>query len=261
MTSTLTRVSISIALLLLSLGAFYYFYMPITEFQNISSIQGNNFISTPELRNVISSLDLDAKRFLQINPKHIEHFLEKRPLVKDVKIRSTVFPKRFFSMYITEEVPWAIYKGQIINNKGQVVVQSRTQAKIFNSPSVEKIYHDFYSQSIDSDLISIWSAYPLYDKDFELINKTSQKLSQDLKMLNLNQEEGKNLRIKKIDINREKNIFLITDDFEIKLGVFDKKIYERAKKFSLVVNKIESLNEKLAYVDLSLDSQEVILGK
>jgi|GEM_PF-4914245 len=258
MSSSNTLKQIAFIFLFLIFGSLAFLGLTNSSLRVISIMQimGLKDIEKKEFLDIVSRLNWDKKPFYLINAQQLNNLLEKQPLIRSATVRPILFPKKQIKILIQEEVPWAYYRKQIINKEGIVIINSRAEAKLFNAPSVEKLYADFENR--ESGLIEIKTYNSLAKKDFNKLKTISDHVNLDLKLI------GAEERVTGIRIDSENNLFIQSQNYELKAGIFDKKVMERIQKLDLVAKKIREIEKsgtKLAYVDLSLGAKEVIVGK
>jgi len=244
--------------LFLIVGTLTYFGVTssATRVVSIMKVVGLKNIEKNEFLDIVSRLNWDKKNFYKINPQDLINQLEKQPLIKSATVRPVLFPKKQIKVLIQEEAPWGMYRNQIINKEGEIIIKSQAEAKLFNAPSVEKIYNDFQKQ--ESVLIELKSDKTLTKKDFNRLKPITDHVNLDLKLISPDE------RVTGIIIDSDNNLFIQSQNYEFKAGVFDKKVMDRIQKIDLVAKKIREIEKsgtKLAYVDLSLGADEVIVGK
>jgi len=258
MSSGNTLKQIAFIFLFLIFGSLAYLGFTNSSLRVISIMQvmGLHNIDKKEFLDIVSRLNWDKKAFYLINAQHLHNLLEKQPLIRSATVRPTLFPKKQIKILIQEEVPWAYYRNQIINKEGEVIIKSRTEAKLYNAPSIEKLYLDFENQ--ESRLIELKTYNLVSKKDFNKLKAISDHVNLDLKLISPDE------RVTSIRIDSDNNLFVQSQNYEFKAGIFDKKVMERIQKLDLVAKKIREIERsgtKLAYVDLSLGAKEVIVGK
>lgn len=235
---------------------FYTLNSKNKNFLNRLEIAGLDRVSSEELMGIVGRLGFENKEFFKTNPQQIAKLLEKQPLIKSAKVRSVIFPKTKYRIIVTEEKPWAIYRRQVINNEGHIIINSRTDAKLFESSSIDQLYEDYTRKQ--SDLITIASYDLLEKKDFNFIKQITDHINLDLKLVSALET------VVGVILDSENNLIIQSQNYEFKAGLFDKKIMDRVKKLDLIASKIKELEKngsKIAYVDLSLGVDEVIVGK
>lgn len=241
-------------MLAISGASLYSFRLPLKDFSQRAQILGNDLVSSPEIIGSIDTLNLDGKFFHQINSRQIKNNLKSRPLIKDVKVRAKLFPKPSYLISIQEEKPWAIYRGQIFNDSAKMIIGSRASGKMFSSQAVEDLY---LSVENASSLLSISSYGILEQEQIETIKKISDEVEQNLALIDANE------KLNGIVIDYEDNLTLSSQNLDFKLGALNEKTLERAQRLDHLVSKIKEieLSQDVAYVDLSLSTDEVIIGR
>jgi cell division septal protein FtsQ len=258
MSSSNTLKQISFIFLFLIFGFLSYLGFTSQNLRIISimNVIGLRNIEKAEFIDIVSRLKWDKKDFYLINAQDLVNLLEKQPLIQSATVRPILFPKKQIKILIQEEVPWAIYGQEILNKEGETIIKSQAEAKLFNSPSIEKIYLDIEKK--ESGLLELKSYNKLTKKDFNKLKRISDHVNLDLKLI------GPEERVIGINIDSDNNLFIQSQNYEFKAGFFDKKVMDRIKKLDLVAKKIREIEKsgtQLAYVDLSLGVDEVIVGK
>lgn len=253
------NIIISIILLLLSAGIIYYLLQPIKLSHEFHGLQR---ISPTEIESKLAPLGLDGKSILQINPLQITSILEKSPLIKQAKIKTQLFPKTKLAIFIEENQPWAIYRDQVLGDQAQTLIASRLEAVASQSEAVNKIYDDFYRSK--TDLVELVSTRALNDEELQLLKRSHDLINDNLDLIASNVINGSELgHIRMIRVNRVNNVFFYSDQLKFITGMMDEALFERVKRLETIVPKMVKLSssEELSYVDLSLDTNEVLLGK
>jgi cell division septal protein FtsQ len=258
MSSNNTLKQIAFVFLFLGLSALTYLGLisPCKQIISIIQVMGLHSISKKEFLDLVSRMQWDGKAFYLINSQSLVNLLEKQPLIRSATVRPVLFPKKQIKILIQEEIPWAYYRKQIINKQGEIIISSRAEAKLYNSPSVEKIYAEHDEK--ESDLIELKSYNILTKKDFNFIKTITDHVNLDLKMISPDE------KIIGVVIDSDNNLMIQSQNYEFKAGIFDKKVMERIKKIDLIAKKIRDIEKsgtQLAYIDLSLGADEVIVGK
>ncbi len=231
-------------ILVLALGVFiiYELNQPIKNVRAIIQLHGNQKLSKNEVLEEIDKLELDGKSFLEINPLKIRSKLKRHPLIEDIKIRRFLYPKPTVKAYLTEALAWGSYEDQIINSHGYVIARMNDKALSW------KIKKHFIE--VKGDLVKIKSYLLLNQDKLILLRNIAKSI-----------EEATGETVKSIYGNRDENFSINTFDHKYKLGLLNNQIEDRVKRIELIVDKIAILNEELDYVDLSLATPEIILGK
>lgn len=216
---------------------------PITTLNQISTIYGLNLISEKEIRESLESTNQDHRKFIEINPQALRRYLEKRPLVKKVKIRSLLYPHKHFNIYIQEYEPWAIYEKKIIDQEAKILAQ----APDISSECLMKLYEE--NQKPGGNLIHV-QAKKLNPKIIPKIKYIADAIAMHLAPDN---------QILQIHLDSSQNLILESKKFNLIFGKWNDNIDKKLKKFALIKSKIQEFN--LEYIDLTLTNSDVVLGK
>ena len=246
---------LAILVLLLSPAALIYTTVrePISNIKSKIKVLGLKQISKPEISKLIDDLKLENKSFYQINPQLIARHLNEFPLVHQVKVRGFLFPSPKYKIYIWEEQPWAIYQGTLYNQDANALVSP--SSKFFKEPSIALIYEEFAKQSLLAP-ISIESRQALDHKALLNIKKLAQQASSSLNLI------GRD-KIKMISLDLENNLDIQFHKLRLSLGPINKDIEHKLAKLDSVLIPLQKLSkqEVIEYIDVSLDTDDVILGK
>lgn len=245
-----TLKTILLTLFFLSFSGLFFYLTIKDKFNFVDRLEfyGLERIPKAEIKEAILDLQLKEKNFWQINPKKISQYLSKRPLVKDLKIRTNILPKAHYKIYFLEESVWALYRNSILNQNAEVIINSDAAAKLYESQAVEELYQN-------TNLIKI-SSYSILSKDqLKEIQEASQMISRYLSIIN-------NLdSIHTIYIDSESNLTIESKNYKFILGSLDEKLLERVSKIEQVSYTAKKLKDQLDYIDLSLSTNEVIIGR
>ncbi|MDD9898514.1 MAG: FtsQ-type POTRA domain-containing protein [Candidatus Melainabacteria bacterium] len=249
----------TILFLLLSAGIIYLLIKPV-ELEH--EIIGLKRISVAEIESQIASLGLENKSILEINPQKISSLLEKSPLIKVAKVKTTLVPQLKLAIHIEEAKPWALYRDQLLGDQAQTLIESKMQAASFNSEAITKIYDDFYQSQ--TDLVELMSTRALDAGELKALKDSHDLINDNLNLIASNISNGNELgHIRLIRVNRINNVFFYSNKLKFIAGMMEPELFERVRRLETVVPKMIELSktEELAYVDLSLDTDEVLLGK
>ncbi len=241
-----------IMMLAISAASLYSFKLPVKDFADSLNIAGNNLISRTEILTALENLDVADKDFYELNARDIKNSLIKRPLVKNVKVRARLFNRPHYTIKIDEEKPWAIYRGQVFSDEAKVIVASLANAKLFSSEAAEKLFAES-----DQGLIKISSYGILEQKQIEMIRDLSQIIKTNLALIHPKQ------RLEKINIDHENNLTISSAKLDFKLGSLNNNTLAKAKRLKHLLSKVKEIgaDEKRAYIDLSMNTDEVIIGQ
>lgn len=242
-----------LALALLAAASFFVYivYPKISDYNSLTSFYGLDRLSEKEAFLELGELEMDGKAFWEINPLELSRLIAlQNPLVQDVKFRRYIFPTKQVKVYITEKEPWASYNHKIVENSGEIMADMEWKiAKNLNPVTRKNL------QTIKEDLVKIYSYSLLKSNDLISIRYLVKLI-----------EEAVSDKIIKINSDREHNLTMYTDSYKIKIGPMNKNTIEKVKRINLIAAQIHKLTEEseenpLDYIDLSLSTQEVILGQ
>ncbi len=260
------KILLAIFLILGSALVVWQLTLKIPNFTDIVEFYGLERITAAELKSSLARLDLDNKSLLEINSRRVSSYLMKLPLIEGVKTKALIFPRRCFKIYIQEAQPWAFYRGQILDRNLKVLLQSRAKARLYQSPALDALYANFYNAK-NSDLVNLVSYDALTADEIKTIKAINDIIENDLEIINYQKtKKGKDPELEIINIikvDREDNVTFITNNLKFFIGRLNPAILTRAKRLDAVIPKIIEMGSEKAieYVDLSLTTDEVILGK
>lgn len=235
----------------------------IADFDNILEVHSSGLVSEAEIRNRIGTLKLKNKSMLEINAQLISSKLKELPLIKEARVRVLLLPKKVYKIYITEASPWAVYKGQILDDRTNVLVKSREQGYSYHSKAINKLYSDFYNNR-NSILIKIESLPELDHKTLVLIKELNDLIVNNLSFINLDQSKKlPSIKTDLIKIDEDNNLTIRAANLKIIAGIINNQIKNRIKRLDSIISKVIELGaaKEIEYIDLSLKTNEVILGK
>lgn len=235
-------------------GLFFYFFTKDKfNFIDRAEFYGLKLISKTELVQAIGGLELKESSFWKVNPRKISKYLSKRPLIKNIKIRTKILPRPHYEIFVLEESPWAIYRTGIYNQDAKLIVDSQAEAKLYQSQAVTDLYTGVAKKT--TKLLSI-SSYTLLEEDkLKTIKYVVQLIKQYLLVINPSDH------IVSVHIDSEGNLNLKSNKYKILLGSLDDELLKRAAKIEQISYKASKMKDELAYIDLSMSTDEVILGK
>ncbi len=240
--------------------------LKIPNFTDTVEFYGLERITAAELKNSLARLELDNKSLLEINSKRISNYLMKLPLIEEAKTKALLLPRKGFKIYIKEAQPWAFYRGQILDRNLKVLLESRAKARLYQSPALDTLYANFYNAK-NNDLVNLVSYDALTADEIKTIKAINDIIENDLEIINYQKTKKKKdaelEMINTIKVDGEDNVTFATNNLKFFIGRLNPAILTRAKRLDAVIPKIIEMGSEKAieYVDLSLTTDEVILGK
>lgn len=247
---------ILITLFFLAFTALFFYLTIKDKFDFVDRVEfiGLKNISLNEMTQAINELELNNKNFWQINTLKSSKYLTKRPIIKNVIIRTYIIPRAHYKVHILEQNPWALYRNSVYDDNLKIIIDSDASAKLYNSEAVEKIYNDFSNKK--AGLINIQSYSILSKIELEIIRKIHRIIERFLPVI----DKMDYATIAEVD--SENNLIIHSKKYKFYLGcITDEDIIIRAMKLDDIVYQASKLKDKLSYIDLSLSTDEVILGQ
>lgn len=247
--------TILIALFFLAFTGLFFYSFTKDKFNFIDRVEffGLKQISKAELVQAINGLELKESSFWGINPRKISAYLSKRPLIKNIKIRTKILARPHYEIFVLEEKPWAIYRTGIYNRSAKLIVDSSAEAKLYQSQAVTTLYDDVAKKK--TRLLSIFSYTLLEKESLIIIRDVTQLVEKYLSVINLTDH------IVSAQIDSESNLNLKSKHYKFMLGSLDAELLKRAARMEDISYKASKMKDELAYIDLSMGTDEVILGK
>lgn len=243
---------ISLALLVAGSLFIYDLYQRVPNYNQLTRVYGIENLSEKEVLIELSKLELNDKALWEINPQDInEKVVVNNPLVNRIRYRRYLYPQKHIKAYVTENHPWASYGHKIIGDSGKLMADLHWEAARKLNPITRSNL-----QNIQKSLVKISSYSFIKPKNMIAIKSIVDVI-----------EEAIGDRIIRINADSENNYSMYTDSYKIKIGPINKKTLNKVKRIRLIAPQIQKLKENsqadgvLDYVDLSLSTQEVILGQ
>lgn len=238
----------TISFLVLLTSSFYVFHelsQPIANYETITWVYGLETLKREDIIARVIKEKLDGKSILMVNPVRISNKLKRHPLIASAKVKRFIIPESKIKIYIKENKFWARYGNLILDENAKPVVNCKrsncnahTQAQL---------------QAAIAPLITIESSQVLDSKDLSTVLKLCKLI-----------ESSTKLKVTQIKADREKNCTIYTNHYYFKIGLLDSKALKRTERVTLVLDQLRSIDKNktdLEYIDLSLASSEVILGR
>lgn len=255
---------ISAALLLIALFIFYLFTKPISDPLKHTEILGLKKIPLSDIRQALNNDEYKNQSLLSLKRSWIKEELKKNPLVQDVKVQGILLPSSKIRILIKEIPILAV----LDLGKERIIFDTKgTSYKI--SPEkfsyLEKIFKNENAEIEDwgqsPDVIpKIYAKSSFYTKEnLHNLNAIIQHIEHAISSIGFHE------KIHTIYCGPSENLRLTGNHFEYKIGKLNNRSLARVKRLDMALIKIEELLTKdkidLKYIDLSLSTKEIILGK
>ncbi len=234
-----------LVLLSSSIYTFHELSKPIKNYDSITWVYG---LETLKREDIICKLDkekLNGKPILLANPVRISTRLKRHPLIAEAKVKRFIVPQRKIKIYIKETKLWAKYGSILLDQNAKSVVNlnrtclsGRTQRQL---------------RAAISPLIIIESSVALKDHELIILRKLCKTI-----------ESSTKLKVTNIKGDKERNFIIYTNHYNFKVGLLDRSVLKRIERVTLVLDQLRSIDKNhtdLEYIDLSLSSSQVILGR
>lgn len=233
---------LQLALLGAAIFLIYDLFKPMSNILKDTDVFGTHELTVEEVFKELDNLDLNNKSFLEINPIKVTEKLIEHPLIDDAKIRRYLYPSHRMKVYVEEALPWALYGSKIVDRRGIVLADLNDMTLDWQ---IKKHFVDMKSR-----LIPIKSSPSLDAKNLNMLRELSLII-----------EDATESNVTKIVGDREENFCIVTEAQEFKIGLLGEEVRKRVKRVTLIADQLIGMKETLSYVDLSLSTPEIILGK
>ena len=198
------------------------------------------------INNKIIPLNILYNSLRELRIKHIPIFLmpvtpiknelEKIPAVKEVYVRRYGFPARI-QIIIRERVPVAVIKTEL--NKIPVAFVTEDNKMVTNK--------NFMHLAESDSTLRILVKNPEFRKDWtvERVNYID-KIAKSV-------ETYSGEKVLYVDMRNPNDVYIKIKTTNIRLGVLDSSVFERIKRIHDILPKLNNVNEKIKFVDLSWD--------
>ncbi len=234
-----------LVLLTTSFFVFHELSQPIADYDQITWVHGLEILKREDILCKLHKEKLNGKPILMVNPVRISNRLRHNPLIARAKVKRYLYPQRKIKIYINETKFWATYNNKLLDRDAKSVVnlaRSRFSSRI--QSMLEKI---------QAESVRISSHKPLKDSELSTLLKLCVLIENTTK-----------LKVKTITGDAENNYTIHTNLYKFKVGLLDSKVLKRTERVTLVLDQLRAIDKNktdLDYIDLSLSSSEVILGK
>ncbi len=238
----------SISFLVLLSSSIYTFHelsKPVKNYDAITWVYGLETLKREDIVCKLYKEKLDGKPILLANPVRISNRLERHPLIAEAKVKRFIVPHHKIKIYIKETKLWAKYGSILLDQNAKSVVNLNRVN--FNSRTQSQL------RTAIAPLVIIESSTTLKDKDLVILRKLCKTI-----------ETSTKLKVTNIKGDREKNFVIYTNHYNFKIGLLDHTVVKRIQRVTLVLDQLRSIDKNhtdLEYIDLSLSSSQVILGR
>jgi hypothetical protein len=285
---------VSAALLLIAIFIFYLFTKPISDPLKHTEIIGLKKIPLSDIRQALNNDEYKNQSLLSLKRSWIKEELKKNPLVQDVKVQGILLPFTKIRILIKEIPILAVldlgkervifdtkgtsykispekfsYLEKIFKNDGTAHKRTSSRLRRTNDRNVLQVHEDHEDdenaeigvreQSPDT-IPKIYAKSSFYTKEnLHNLNAIIQHIEKAISSIGFDE------KIHTIYCGPSENLRLTGNHFEYKIGKLSNRSLARVKRLDLALIKIEELLTKdkidLKYIDLSLSTKEIILGK
>jgi len=247
-----SKTLISIGLLLVSIFVFYLLTRPINKPLEHTEIIGLKRIPLSHVRTALNTEEYDNQSLLNLKRSWIKEELMKNPLVESVKVQGLLLPVPKIRILIKEIPILAVLELEkermIFDTKGRSYKIPLTKftyiEEIFGIDAVPKIYAS--SQFFTKENLTNLSAV------IRQIERAINRIGYPERIICIYFSANGNLKLK-------------GTYFNYKIGELNKRTLSRVKRLDMAITKIQELLTQdkidLKYIDLSLQTKEIILGK
>lgn len=246
----LKKALLFLVLLSLSASAFMYLAEPLKSLQESIEIYNNDLVCEEEIMQLITEEHADAQSFIKYNPLSFSKKLEEHPLIHASAVRTNIFPRKHYSVFIEEEKLWAFYRNRFYNSELKMVLDfNELDDSYDNYHSIYELYDSIAKRNI----IEISDNDDLNKKDFKILKNLITKVNERLAMISQS-------KITKAEI-LDSELSLKNQDIKIIFGNFRKKLDTKLEKLENILEPIQDYISQIEYLDLSLNTNEAIIGK
>ena len=240
--------------LALTVFAFCFLYLltrPINKpFENIE-ILGLNHVPADDLLSKLKPVNIEKHSHFSLNKKLLEELLLKNPMIESVKIRSILIPKDKIQI-LPKEIDILMYQYQ----DSQIVLFDK-EGNPFPKSAEE---FDYILKIKDKEVIpELICPYDLITtENLKTLGEAINFIESKLRTINIDE------KILEIYASETGHFRLIGKKYKYRIGHLNSKTKQKVKRLELILEKIKDLLDKrvrLKYIDLSLNTKDVILGK
>jgi POTRA domain, FtsQ-type len=225
------RYSVLCLLICVAVAGFIYLPWAIGSAERDITIHGNHVATDSQIRDALRSAVRTP--LYRVDPKKLEDAVCALPIVKYAFVRRAVFPHPHLSVEVLEEFPWATYCSSPENPPEKVISQSGRMIPIKDFPSVVQPSLRFCG---GSDFHLTAADIVRWDQWVRLISKQLDK------------------PVELVDMRKPNQICVGCPGVDLQIGQADSSLTHRLNRLASVVPVTATLQDKLEYIDLSLDS-------
>jgi cell division septal protein FtsQ len=219
--------------LLLAVAASGFYYVPwsLGNIQSQVIVKGNKVATCDQVRNTLKST-LSVPLY-QLSPRQLEEAVSQLPMVKHAFVRRYCLPTPRIIVEVLEEFPWASYTSDPETKPTAVIAESGRMIPIAKFPSITQPALKIYgpaSLTMTSREVAQWATWIAY------IQKQTQET------------------VEFVDLREAQDVRLKAGSLYLKVGSADASLSKRLARLASLKGPIESLKDRLEYVDLGLDS-------
>ncbi len=241
----------NLALTAIAFSFLYLLTRPISKpFENIE-IFGLEHVPTDDLLNKLKPIQLEKHSHMSLDKKLMEELLLNNPFIESVKIRSILLPQTKIQI-LPKEINILMYQSQgsqkvLFDKEGNAYAKSLKEFEYITSLK---------------DLETIPELFCPYDlitsENLRILSNSINFIEKNLRAIDVNE------KILKIYSSPEGNFRFLGKNYEYRIGRLNSDTEKKVKRIEIVLEKIKELLDKkvtLKYIDLSLNTKDVILGK
>ena len=242
----------NLALLAISYYSFYLLSRPISQDNKLIAVSGIQYIPEADILNLIDLASIGDFNHFNLPRIDIEEQVASNPLVNRIKIRSKLFPVNQIQINTEEIYPLMFQEVgnseiSIFDDQGEAYLRTKAELEYISKIHGPRLIPQIFSPEsfINKENLQILS---------EILNFIEASMS------SINIDES----IQTIYSSPEGDFSMQGKFYEYRIGELNKKTLKKIQRMRLVLNKIQELQEqgtKLKYIDLSLKSNDIILGK
>ena len=227
-------------MLAISYYSFYLLSRPISQDNKLIAVSGIQYIPEADILNLIDLASIGDFNHFNLPRIDIEEQVGSNPLVNRIKIRSKLFPVNQIQINTEEIYPLMFQEVgnseiSIFDDQGEAYLRTKAELEYISKIHGPRLIPQIFSPE-------------------SFINKENLQILSEI----LNFIEAT------IYSSPEGDFSMQGKFYEYRIGELNKKTLKKIQRMRLVLNKIQELQEqgtKLKYIDLSLKSNDIILGK